>query len=83
MLNKHSPISFKNSSLTKSMLPKVGSICFQCRTEKNSENVLCHAYMLQKAYRVEPVMALYIIVTLCLTVTDQLPKNHPLYLLLS
>ena len=67
------------------MLPKVGSICFQCRTEKNSETVLCHAYMLQKAYRVEPVYngPVYIAVTLCFTVTDQLPKNHPLYLLLS
>ena len=29
------------------------------------------------------IMALYIAVTLCITVTEQLPKNCPLYLLLS
>ena len=28
------------------------------------------------------IPALYIAVTLCITVTKQLPKNHPLYLLL-
>ena len=28
------------------------------------------------------ITALYIAVTLCITVTEQLPKNHPLYLLL-
>ena len=29
---------------------------------------------------VDPVTALYIAVTLCTTVTDQLPKNFPLYI---
>ena len=29
------------------------------------------------------ITALYIAVTLCITVTEQLPPNHPLYLLLS